>query len=250
MCIFALEIHLRASLAHFLMTHASLGNIIIIDDDAAITDLLNLNLKSEGYAVRIIPRSADVTEADLRDAHLVIIDASDQEPTGCDFIADMRALSFGERLGVIFYSTMESERSLIDALDAGADDVVRKPFSLREILARVRAVMRRRCRAAATIADADIVNFKQMKIDFTVRAAYISGEPLNLSNTEFAILELLLRNANSYTPRIEIFKSVWPDGMGANERIVDTNISRLRRKLGPLGSCIVNRSGMGYMLAE
>ncbi len=89
-----------------------------------------------------------------------------------------------------------------------------------------------------------------MRVDLSARRAFIDDEALNLSNTEYAILELLLRNANTYTPRIEIFKSVWPDGLGANERIVDTNISRLRRKLGSIGSCIVNRSGQGYMISE
>ena len=89
-----------------------------------------------------------------------------------------------------------------------------------------------------------------MRVDFTTRSVFIDDERLNLSNTEFAILELLLRNANTYTPRIEIFKHVWPDSAGANERIADTNISRLRRKLGAMGSYINNRSGMGYILSE
>lgn len=88
-----------------------------------------------------------------------------------------------------------------------------------------------------------------MRVDFARKAVTIDNEFVNLSNTEYAILELLLHNANTYTSRIEIFRKIWPDGTGANERIVDTNISRLRRKLGSLGSCIVNRSGLGYMIA-
>lgn len=233
-----------------MVTHAALANILIIDDDQAITELLRLNFKTEGYSVDIIRQTADVSDVDLRNVHLIIVDGALQEPTGCEFMAALRATPAGERIGIIYCSDLSNERSLIEALDAGADDVVRKPFSLREMLARVRAVLRRRCRAAASVSEANVINFKRMKVDLTLRTASVDGEPLGLSNTEFAILELLLRNANSYTPRIEIFKKIWPDGIGANERIVDTNISRLRRKLGALGACIVNRSGQGYMLSE
>lgn len=231
-------------------TCASLGNILIVDDDQAITDLLQLNFKTEGYNVAVIPHSADVTDADLQGVHLLIIDATSQHPSGCELTGRVRAGASGPRLGIIYYSEMPSESLLIDALDAGADDVIRKPFSLREMLARVRAVLRRRSRAAATIDEANVVTFKRMRVDFTTRSVFIDDERLNLSNTEFAILELLLRNANTYTPRIEIFKHVWPDSAGANERIVDTNILRLRRKLGAMGSYINNRSGMGYILSE
>ncbi len=230
--------------------HSSLGNILIVDDDKTITDLLSLNFKTAGYTVNVIERTSGVDLSALRDIHLVIVDCSRQTPAGCELIAAMRSVPAGARVGVIYCSNLASERSLIDALDAGADDVVRKPFSLREMLARVRAVLRRRCRAVGSAAEADVIDFRRMKVDLVLRSVSLDGESLNLSNTEFAILELLLRNIGTYTSRITIFRHVWPESAGANERIVDTNISRLRRKLGPIGSCIVNRSGLGYMLAE
>lgn len=228
---------------------ASLGNILIVDDDSNIVDLLSVNLKSEGYSVRVIGRTSEVRPDDLRNTHLMLVDGADQEPTGCELIGMLKAPPEGAPVGMIYYSEYDSERVLIEALDAGADDSVRKPFSLREILARVRAVMRRR-RAMSSVATANVVRFKNMTVDLQRREVTVGGEPAALSNTEFAILELLLRNTAGYTSRVEIFKSVWPEGVGVNERIVDTNISRLRRKLGPLGACIVNRSGLGYMLAE
>lgn len=228
---------------------ASLGNILIVDDDSNIVDLLSVNLKSEGYSVRVIGRTSEVRPDDLRNTHLMLVDGADQEPTGCELIGMLKATPEGAPVGMIYYSEYDSERVLIEALDAGADDSVRKPFSLREILARVRAVMRRR-RAMSSVATANVVRFKNKTVDLQRREVTVGGEPAGLSNTEFAILELLLRNTAGYTSRVEIFKSVWPEGVGVNERIVDTNISRLRRKLGPLGACIVNRSGLGYMLAE
>lgn len=231
-----------------MQSQATLGNILVIDDDMAITDLLQLNLSSEGYNVLVKEYTADVRESDLRDIHLVLVDAARQNPSGFQFISALKSTPAGLRIGVIFFSEYDSERTLIDALDAGADDSVCKPFSLREMLARIRAVMRRRCRAAVP-APEPVMTIGDMRVDFARKSVTIDNEFVNLSNTEYAILELLLHNANTYTSRIEIFRKIWPDGTGANERIVDTNISRLRRKLGELGSCIVNRSGLGYMIA-
>lgn len=228
---------------------ASLGNILLVDDDKTIVDLLSINLKSEGYSVKVLPRTDLVTADDLRDTHLMLVDCSKQSPTGCELIERLKSTPAGAAVGMIYYSEYENERVLIEALDAGADDSVRKPFSLREMLARVRAVMRRRRRDTQAV-NVNVVRFKNLTVDLQARVAMIGDENAGLSNTEFSILALLLKNNTSYTSRIEIFRAVWPDGIGANERIVDTNISRLRRKLGSLGACIVNRSGLGYMIAE
>lgn len=228
---------------------ASLGNILIVDDDESIVELLSLNLRSEGYSVNVVDSTAKVTPQSLQGTHLMIVDCARQEPSGCGLIETLKATPQGAAVGMIYYSEYQNERVLIDALDAGADDSVRKPFSLREMLARVRAVMRRR-RRDTSVSNANIIKFKTLTVDLQRREALVENVSAGLSNTEFAILEMLLRNTGSYTSRIEIFKSVWPDGVGANERIVDTNISRLRRKLGNLGQCIVNRSGLGYMIAE
>lgn len=228
---------------------ASLGNILVVDDDLTVTDLLRLNLRSEGYNVLVKTSTADVSAADLRNVHLMLVDGAGQTPSGIDLISELKATTAGQQTGFIYYSSFDSERSLIEALDAGADDSICKPFSLREMLARIRAVMRRRVRVSAETTCATVVNIGDMRIDLVRKTVTIDNEFVNLSNTEYAILELLLHNANVYTSRIEIFRKIWPEGAGANERIVDTNISRLRRKLGNQGTCIVNRTGLGYMIS-
>lgn len=229
-----------------MFSQALLGNILVVDADVSVSDLLRLNLRSEGYNVMVCDTPEDVDFADLEKIHLIIADGGEE---GLEFISDVKSTPAGPSIGVIYCSSIDNERLLIDALDAGADDVLRKPFSLREMIARVRAVMRRRGRGT-TPASTGVLTFRHMHVDLEKKSVTIAGESVVLSNTEFAILELLLRNANTYTPRIEIFKSVWRDAAGSNERIVDTNISRLRRKLGELGTAIVNRSGLGYMMAE
>lgn len=228
---------------------STLGNILIVDDDSTVTDLLRLNLGSEGYNVTVRNHTTEVMPDDVADAHLILIDAADQKPSGIDFIERLRLSPIGDRKGVILYSSFESERTLIDALDAGADDSISKPFSLRVMLARIRAVMRRRGMGAPKADESTVFTLNNLRVDLERRHATIDNEFLNLSNTEFAILEMLVRNVDTYNSRIEIFRKIWKDSDKANERIVDTNISRLRSKLGPMGHCIVNRTGLGYMLS-
>lgn len=172
--------------------------------------------------------------------------------SGIDFIRSLKSSPDANNIGIIFYSKFDSERTIIEALDAGADDCLAKPFSLRELMARIRAVMRRRRKlgTAAVSETSPVTNFKGLTLDTERQSAIVDGNIIALSKTEFAILALLLKNAGVYTSRIEIFRTVWLDATGANERIVDTNISRLRRKLGTLGTHIVNRSGLGYMLTD
>lgn len=228
---------------------SGLGNILIIDDDTKITDLLQLNLDSEGYNVVVHKTTAEINLSDLTNVQLILVDAAQQTPSGIQFIESLKETPEGEHISIIYYSNFNSERAFIDALDAGADDSVSKPFSLRELLARIRAVLRRRgAMNRAQTAPMSIINWGHMRIDLKRKTVTIDNEFINLSNTEFAIFELLIRNRNAYTSRVEIFRNIWPEGTGANERIVDTNISRLRRKLDDYGAIITNRPGLGYII--
>ncbi len=228
---------------------AGLGNILIIDDDKKITDLLLLNLDSEGYNVNVKSSTSEIDIKDLSDIQLILVDAAHQTPSGIQFIESLKETPEGEHISIIYYSNFNSERAFIDALDAGADDSVSKPFSLRELLARIRAVLRRRKAVQRTQAEpVTVITWGDMRIDLKRKTVTIENEFVNLSNTEFAIFELLIRNRNAYTSRVEIFRNIWPEGTGANERIVDTNISRLRRKLDNYGAIITNRPGLGYIL--
>ncbi len=227
---------------------AALANILIIDDDPNITDLLSVNLKSEGYHVDVAGTAKDVDRSALGDTRLVIVDAMSQPYSGIDLIQDFKEDPATGHIGIILYSTIRTPRMVIDALDAGADDYIVKPFSLRELIARVKSVLRRHCVPPATAGN--IISFRGLTVELTSRSVKLDGATLTLSRIEYAILTLLLKNIDNYVPRVEIHRKVWSnDKAGANERIVDTNISRLRKKLGPLGSHIVNRSGHGYMIS-
>lgn len=224
-----------------------MGQILIVDDDSNICKLLQVNLRSEGYTIDVEEVAENVDRSSLEGTQLVIVDAMNQPYSGMDLIYDLKDNPATEHIGIILYSTIKSERMVIDALDAGADDYMVKPFSLREMVARVKSVMRRH-RLPARISAT--VTFDRMEVDFGSQTVRIDGKPVSLSKTEFSILAILLKNVNSYVSRVEIHRSVWDDETaGINERIVDTNISRLRKKLGEIGARIVNRSGHGYMIS-
>ena len=226
----------------------SLGHILIVDDDTNISDLLSMNLRSEGYSVDVTDTAEKVDRAEQGHTRLVIVDAMKQPYSGMDLIYDFKDDPRTEHIGIILYSPFKSERMVIDALEAGADDYVVKPFSLREMVARVKSVLRRHTARPAT--GGNILRFQDLTLDLATQSVKISGQPLALSKTEYALLTILLKNIDNYVPRIELFRKVWSDETsGSNERIVDTIISRLRKKLGEIGSHIVNRSGHGYMIS-
>lgn len=232
-----------------MLSTPSIGNILIVDDDENITELLQVNLRSEGFSVEVEKVAEHVDRKAQGATRLVIVDAMHQDYSGMDLIYDFKDDPATEHISIILYSDIKSERMVIDALDAGADDYIVKPFSLRELVARVKSVLRRH---KATVAPAgQTLTFENLTVDLTTQTVKIDGQPIGLSRTEYAILELLMRNVSTYVSRVEIHRKVWADDTaGINERIVDTNISRLRKKLGDLGSCIVTRSGHGYMLSR
>lgn len=231
------------------MASSSLGKILVVDRDAHITELLRVNLHAEGYEVQTHADASTALKLDYSDVRVVIIDAFGQ-PGADDVMRSLTVRPATAHVGVIVCSAGDSPGEAITALDAGADDYIAKPFSLREMIARVRAVMRRR-RPMPAVASAAVASVGPLTVNYTTRTATLNGRPLSLTPTEYAILAMLLKNRDRHLSRIEIFRNVWkgPEA-GSNERVVDTNISRLRRKLEDLGTSIQNHSGSGYIFVE
>lgn len=235
-----------------------LGKILLIDDDVVIADLLKVNLSSEGFTLEVCPIAAEVKPQQYADARMVIIDAMNQPYDGIEFTRDFKSTDEGADVPVIVCSAHLGEDEIVDAFDAGADDYITKPFSLRELIARSKAVLRRHPMKttqkplSAPASNAHIIEVSHLNLNIDIEAQRVveDGMIVPLTKTEYAILLHLLRNQNSFFSRKEICAEVWRDEPNSNDRIVDTNISRLRKKLGETGKHIINRYGMGYAFVD
>lgn len=230
------------------MAISALGNILIVDSDVNISTLLSINLRSEGFDVFINGDAAKAAESDLSGFKLIVADAMDAPFSGMDLLKAIKSNPLTSHIALIICTAHDSERLLIDALDAGADDYIVKPFSLRELIARIKAVIRRHSNSRQEMPGTSLV-FHTLTLDMMTGRVTEGDNVLTLTKTEYAILLLLLKNVNNYVSRAEIYKNVWGNDLEkSNDRIVDTNISRLRKKLGDLGDHLINRTGLGYMM--
>lgn len=232
------------------------ARILVIDDEESVCEILKYNLEKEGYEVDAAYSAEEAFEEDLSKYNLFIVDIMMGELSGFDFAKRIRNVTATENTPIIFCSALNEEDEKVMGLNIGADDYVTKPFSIGEVLARVRSVLRRSAitaRATYNIADSQYeqdLTFKTLRIDRNEKISYLDGEPLALTRTEFEILEFFLTHRNRIYSRQEIISQVWGEDVVVTNRTIDTNITRLRKKLGEYSNNIVTRMGFGYGFKE
>lgn len=226
--------------------------ILVIDDEEALCEILKFNLEKEGYEVDCAHSAEEALEMDLTPYSLFIVDIMMGRMSGFDFAKQIRNVTETENTPVIFCSALTDEDDKVMGLNIGADDYVTKPFVIGEVLARVRAVLRRTAAAnrAVTTGTQSIyepdITFKSLRIDRNEKVCYIDGEEVQLTRTEFDILLFFLTHRNRIYSREEIIEQVWGEDVVVTNRTIDTNITRLRKKLGDFGNYIITRQGFGY----
>ena len=174
---------------------------------------------------------------------LILLDVMMGEMSGFRMAQLLKADPETARVPVIFCTAKDSEDDTVAGLNIGADDYITKPFSVREVLARVRSVLRR---TSAARAESESIRFEGLEIDLRRKVCTLDGKELQLTKKEFEILALLLSNRGVIFSREEILRRIWSDEVIVLDRTVDVNITRLRRKVGPYGEHIVTRLGYGY----
>lgn len=238
--------------------------ILAIDDEESICEIISYNLRKEGFEVDTAYSAEEALEMDLTKYDLFIVDIMMEAMSGFDFAKRLRnGQGTAEDVPIIFCSALNGEDDTVMGLNIGADDYITKPFKMSELIARVNAVLRRAelarkaagAKAAAQPAavsdelEKPIV-YKGLKLDPNQKVCTIDGEEVALTKTEYDILSFFLTHRNRIYSREEIIRRVWADDVVVTTRTIDTNITRLRKKIGAYGNNIETRLGFGYGFKE
>ena len=217
--------------------------ILIVDDEQDLCEILHVNLVAEGYEAEVANSAQEALRKDVRGFDLLVVDVMMPGMSGFDMARQIR--TSGIATPIIFLTARDAEEDKLEGFEVGADDYISKPFSVRELMARVRAVLART--ATANEDTSRPLTFKGLTIDLSQRKVVADGEPLNLTKTEQELLLLLLSHRGQVFSRQQLLSQVWPSDVVVTDRTVDVNITRLRKKLGHYGQHIATRQGYGYL---
>ena len=232
--------------------------ILVVDDEESLCEILKFNLEKEGYIVTTALSAEEALALNLADYDLMILDIMIGELSGFGLARILRKRPETADTPIIFCTALDSEADKIKGLDIGADDYISKPFSLAEVMARVRSVLRRSKRTLNVVTsneipveeeqkgDDSIIRFETLVVNNRDKSCYVENEEIQLTRKEFDILVLLLSNRGTILSREQIMKRVWSEEVVVLDRTIDVNITRLRKKLGIYGNHIITRTGYGY----
>ena len=218
--------------------------ILVVDDEEDLCEILKFNLENEGYEVDTANSAEEALKMDISSYHLLLLDVMMGEISGfkmANILKDKKTA----HVPIIFITAKDTENDTVTGFNLGADDYISKPFSLREVIARVKAVLRRTVTPETEKAPEQIT-YQTLVIDITKKKVSIDGEEVALTKKEFEILFLLLQNKGRVFSREDILARVWSDEVYVLDRTIDVNITRLRKKIGIYGKRIVTRLGYGY----
>jgi two-component system phosphate regulon response regulator PhoB len=227
----------------------SKANILVVDDEEDILELVRYNLDREGYTVTCAASGEAALEAAAaRPVDLIVLDLMLPGIDGLEVARRLRQSAENKDTPIVMLTAKGEEADIVTGLELGADDYVTKPFSPRILIARIKAVIRRR--SGMLPAEAEVLNVRELSIHPGRRYATVKGKPLNLTFTEFQVLYFLARRPGWVFTRSQIVDAVRGDDYPVTDRSVDVQIVGLRKKLEPLGHYIETVRGVGYRFIE
>ena len=219
--------------------------ILVVDDEEDLCEILKFNLENEGYEVDTANSAEEALKMNISSYHLLLLDVMMGEISGFKMANILKKDKKTAQVPIIFITAKDTENDTVTGFNLGADDYISKPFSLREVIARVKAVLR-----PTATSDMEKVpeqlSYQSLVIDITKKKVSIDGEEVPLTKKEFEILFLLLQNKGRVFSREDILSRIWSDEVYVLDRTIDVNITRLRKKIGIYGKRIVTRLGYGY----
>ena len=221
------------------------AKILVVDDEEDLCEILKFNLEIEGYYVDTAFSAEEALKKDLTSYQLLLLDVMMGEISGFKMASILRNDNRLSNIPIIFLSAKDTENDMLTGFNLGADDYISKPFSIRQVIARIKAVLRRTIDKEKT-QEHEFLQYETLSLDTKRIKATIDGQEISLTKKEFEILKLLLTNKGNVFSREEILSHIWKDEVYVLDRTIDVNITRLRKKIGNYGKNIVTRLGFGY----
>ena len=226
------------------MEEEKIYKILVVDDEDDLCEILKFNLETEGYQVTTANSAEDALKLDIASFDLLLLDVMMGGMSGFAMAKQLKANPSTASVPIIFLTARDTENDTVTGFNLGADDYISKPFSLREVLVRVRAVLRRTSEHQGS--EPAVLRYQGLEMNLDKKTVSIDGENVPFTKTEFELLHLLLEEKGRVFSRQELIDKVWPKDVLVLDRTVDVNITRLRKKIGRFAKCIVTRLGFGY----
>lgn len=220
--------------------------ILIVDDEKDLCEILQFNLESEGFSIDVAYSGEEALNKPLEDFDLIMLDVMMGGISGFK-TANIIRKEKNLQVPIIFLTAKGEENDVLTGFNVGADDYISKPFSIKEVVARIKAILKRGLKQ--TNEKTDIV-YNDLAVNQKQKEIYLEGQNVSLTRKEFEILVLLMKNMDQYISRDEILNRIWDDDVIVTERNVDVNIARLRKKIGKYGAHIKGKSGYGYCFKD
>ena len=223
--------------------------ILVVDDEQDICEILQYNLETEGYEVITTNSAEEAFEQSLQDYSLILLDVMMGEMSGFQMARKLKNDPATAHIPIIFITALDNEDNLVKGLNIGADDYIAKPLSMKEVKARVKAVLRRASQQQQQIVpilDDSIIVYNKITLDLNAKIVICDGQKLEFTKLEFELLSFFLQHPNKVFSREDLLNYCWPQDVKVLDRTVDVNITRLRKKIGHYGKQIKTRVGYGY----
>ncbi|WOZ85397.1 response regulator transcription factor [Segatella copri] len=220
--------------------------ILVVDDEQDLCEILSFNLETEGYYVDTANSAEEALEMDVPSYHLLLLDVMMGGMSGFQMAKKLKENPVTANIPIIFLTARDTENDTVTGFNLGADDYISKPFSIREVMVRIRAVLRRTAEQNGTAEEPTTIGYQGLLLNLDKKTVSIDGENVPFTKTEFELLRLLLEEKGRVFSRQELIDRVWPKDVMVLDRTVDVNITRMRKKVGRFAKCIVTRLGFGY----
>ena len=222
------------------------SRILVVDDEQDLCEILKFNLETEGYQVETANSAEEALEKDIASYNLLLLDVMLGGMSGFQLAKQLKNSEVTAHIPIIFLTARDTENDTVTGFNLGADDYISKPFSIREVMVRVRAVLRRTASRLEGAEEPAVISYQGLLLNLDKKSVSVDGEDVPFTKTEFELLRLLLEERGRVFSRQELIDRVWPKDVLVLDRTVDVNITRMRKKIGKFAKCIVTRLGFGY----